>query len=297
MVCGSHDYSQRRPGVLWTKLDQRDCHWRLRNQSQDHLGHLLELHSLEGVQPLARENIIQTYLVLAAKVPGVRQESSPDRVLSHGPEAVSFTSFAGRLNWPSQAEAEKGLAELAELHPSPSLFVVEGDSSCLTEKFLFDHGWMIKYELSQMAWMGKACDCDLSLAESVHPRDRAETSAFMTDQFFTHGSHELRQAIVSATALAPVHLFSYAPTREIEGAVMLSLTEGCMGLYNLCVHSSKRGKGVGKGIVRWVQLQALARGQAVVLQCSQDLVRFYRECGFTVSGRMECWGRIPDHII
>jgi hypothetical protein len=250
-----------------------------------------------AVQPLARENIIQTYLVLAAKVPGVRQEAGRDRALSHGPAAVSFTSFAGRLNWANTAEAERGLRELGSLNPSPSLFVVEGDSPCLTEKFLFDHGWMIKYELCQMAWMGKACECEVTLSEAILPRERAEAATFMTDQFFMHGVQELRQAIISATALAPVHLFTYAPAREIEGAVMLSLSDGCMGLYNLCVDPTKRSRGIGRGIVRWVQLQAMARGLVLVLQCSQDLVRFYTECGFSVSGRMECWGQIPDHII
>lgn len=257
----------------------------------------MELHSLESIQPLTRENIIRTYLVLSAKVSGVTQDVSEERALSHGPESVAFTNFAGRLNWADQAAAQKGLTELEKLQPTPSLFVMEGDSPCLTEKFLFEQGWMIKYELSQMAWTGKITECDLSLSEAILPRERVEASSFMTDQFFMHGSQELRQAIISATALAPVHLFAYAPNKELEGAVMLSLSDGCMGLYNLCVAPSKRGHGIGRGIVRWVQLQAMARGMVLALQCSQDLARFYRDCGFTQSGRMECWGKMPSHII
>lgn len=245
----------------------------------------------------SRDNIVQTYLALASKVAGTHQEATESRVVSCGPESVGFTNFSARLNWRCESEAEQGLAELAGLPSRTSLFVMEGDPGFLTEEFLFSRGWILRYELAQMAWQGAMEAPDLQVVEALEHQERIQASLFMTDQFFPAGSRELREAIISATSLAPVGLFTCSQGYQMEGAVMLVTTEGCIGLYNLCVEKRKRGKRLGGSIVQWCQARAAQSGVPLVLQCSQDLVPFYKSHGFHVTGRVECWCLAPTDLI
>lgn len=261
------------------------------------MGDLLELHTLNEVRLASRENIVQTYLALASKVPGTHQQADCRKVISCGPESVGFTNFSARLNWKDEAEADEGLAELASLASRTSLFVMEGDPDFLTEEFLFSRGWILRYELAQMAWQGAMNPPALEVVEALEHQERVQASLFMTDQFFPAGSRDLREAIISATSLAPVGLFTSSQGYQMEGAVMLVDTEGCIGLYNLCVEKRKRGKRLGGAIVQWCQARASQAGVPLVLQCSQDLVPFYKSHGFEVSGRVECWCLAPPDLI
>jgi len=256
----------------------------------------LELHSLDSVRLASRDNIVQTYLSLASKVPGTILEATDSRVVSCGPESVGFTNFSARLNWNTEAEAAEGLAELAGLPARTSLFVMEGDPGFLTEEFLFSRGWILRYELAQMTWQGDMDVPSIQVVEALQHQERIQASLFMTDQFFPAGSRELREAIISATSLAPVGLFTLSQGYQMEAAVMLVTTEGCIGLYNLCVEKRKRGKRLGGAIVQWCQARASQAGVPLVLQCSQDLVAFYRGHGFQTTGRVECWCLAPSEL-
>lgn len=261
------------------------------------MGAVLEHDSLDPLALAARDNILQTYLSLSSNVPGVVQEFTEERVLSVGPQGIAFATFAGRFGWATKEEGAAGLAALVQQVQTPSLFRLEGDPSYFTEDFLFLEGWVIKYELVQMAWESGFVSCDLELQPAFDLADRIEAATFMTDQFMIQGRASLRDLIISATSRSPLGLYLLRSHQGLLGAVMLSETDQCLGLYNLCVDQKLRGKGTGSRIVRWVQKKALELGKPVILQCSPELKGFYRSCGFRVSGSMQCWGRLDPSII
>lgn len=225
------------------------------------------------------------------------QEFSEERVLSVGPPGVAFATFAGRFNWRDREEAILGLQDLRLQTQTPSLFRLDGDPAVLTEDFLFLEGWVIKYELVQMAWESGSIESSVELLSAETPADRIEVASFMTDQFMIQGRPEMRQLIISATSRSPLDLYRLRGHNGLLGAVMLSETDQCLGLYNLCVDQQLRGKGTGSKIVSWVQQKSLELGKPIVLQCSPELKGFYRSCGFRVSGSMQCWGRLDPSIM
>ena len=225
------------------------------------------------------------------------QEFTEERVLSVGPPGVAFATFAGRFNWRDREEAILGLQDLRLQTQTPSLFRLDGDPAVLTEDFLFLEGWVIKYELVQMAWESGSIESSVELLSAETPADRIEVASFMTDQFMIQGRPEMRQLIISATSRSPLDLYRLRGHHGLLGAVMLSETDQCLGLYNLCVDQQLRGKGTGSKIVSWVQQKSLELGKPIVLQCSPELKGFYRSCGFRVSGSMQCWGRLDPSIM
>jgi GNAT superfamily N-acetyltransferase len=227
----------------------------------------------------------------------VVQEFTEERVLSVGPPGVAFATFAGRFNWRDREEAILGLQDLRLQTQTPSLFRLDGDPPVLTEDFLFLEGWVIKYELVQMAWESGSIESSVELLSAETPADRIEVASFMTDQFMIQGRPEMRQLIISATSRSPLDLYRLRGHHGLLGAVMLSETDQCLGLYNLCVDQQLRGKGTGSKIVSWVQQKSLELGKPIVLQCSPELKGFYRSCGFRVSGSMQCWGRLDPSIM
>lgn len=225
------------------------------------------------------------------------QEFTEERVLSIGPPGVAFATFAGRFSWKDREEAIQGLQDLSQQTQSPNLFRLEGDPAILTEDFLFLQGWVIKYELVQMAWDSGSVESSAELTPALSVAERYEVARFMTEQFMIQGRPEMRQLIISATANSPLGLYRLKGPKGIFGAVMLSETDQCLGLYNLCVDQELRGKSTGTQILRWVQARSLELGKPIVLQCSPELKGFYRSSGFRVSGSMQCWGRLDPSII
>ncbi len=225
------------------------------------------------------------------------QEFTEERVLSVGPPGVAFATFAGRFSWKDRHEAVQGLQDLSRRTQTPSLFRLDGDPAVLTEDFLFLEGWVIKYELVQMAWESGSIESSVELLSAETPAERIEVASFMTDQFMIQGRPEMRLLIISATSRSGLGLYRLRGHHGLLGAVMLSETDQCLGLYNLCVDQQLRGKGTGSKIVRWVQQKSLELGKPIVLQCSPELKGFYRSCGFRVSGSMQCWGRLDPSIM
>ncbi len=229
-------------------------------------------------------------------MPGVFQEITKERVLSVGPPGIAFATFAGRFGWQTREEAVAGLSRLVQEVQTPSLFRLDGDPPFLKEDFLFLEGWVIKYELVQMAWAGGQASSRIELLPAVTPPERIEVAGFMTDQFMIQGRPQMRDLIISATSSSPLELHRLTGAQGLIGAVMLSETDDCLGLYNLCVEQKLRGKGTGAQILQWVQARSLRLGKPIVLQCSPELKGFYRSNGFRVSGSMQCWGRLDPSI-
>lgn len=122
--------------------------------------------------------------------------------------------------------------------------------------------------------------------------DRAVIAKFMAVQFFQNLSRESRTQIADATAGAEgleLVAFHRPNHQRIVGALMLSRTPGMLGLYNLCVDTNERDRGIGRRMVRHVSHLAAIEGLRVTLQCDPPLVPWYRDQGFRELAELNVW--------
>lgn len=124
------------------------------------------------------------------------------------------------------------------------------------------------------------------------PADRSMVARFMAMQFFKNLAREARDQIADATERAEaLELIAFQRPHQprIVGAVMLCRTPEVMGLYNLCVDSNERDRGIGRRIVRHVSQVAAGEGRTVTLQCDPTLAPWYRDQGFRELAELQVW--------
>lgn len=121
-------------------------------------------------------------------------------------------------------------------------------------------------------------------------RARAAIADFMGKQFFGRQSESFRLEAAAATIDADsLGLYSVEERGRIHAAVMLSDVGGILGIYNLCVASALRGRGLGSGLLSWVLAQARETGRPVTLQCDPKLEAWYNYLGLVSSGLVEVY--------
>jgi GNAT superfamily N-acetyltransferase len=124
------------------------------------------------------------------------------------------------------------------------------------------------------------------------PRDeRTEVAAFMVEQFFSASRRNYRGVVAQATARSDLELYALpnaVPTRNApyDAALLLGRTNESVGLYNLCVRRSLRGRGIGRACVRAVLDMAAEAGLPCILQCENRLRDYYVGQGFQDVGTL-----------
>jgi ribosomal protein S18 acetylase RimI-like enzyme len=254
----------------------------------------LEHDSLSQWADAARENVIQTYALLARSVPGTRLDLKPEYMASLGAAHEPFASFVAGFELETDTQAfdtASAIDALAADRPHLMVYICTGDRIASLKTALENRAFRRNSRLVALAAAPGASDDESLLSLAVAPADREAIARFMVDQFFKRMTAESRDRILSATARSATQLYSLGPVRSPHAAVMLTPMDGSLGLYNLCVRRELRSKGLGAQVVRHVLALAGMRGVPVVLQCEESLAPWYESQGFQAVGEVEAWRR------
>ncbi len=245
--------------------------------------------SLESLQALARQNLIYTYQELARPLGGVQMHEGPDFFGCYSRLDHSFCNFAMAINEESPDRCKalaRGFGEHARARSSMRVFEVPGDVPEEFGQYLTPEGFRVGNVLSMMAGEGedRPGDCDLQkIEDSV---GRQYLARFMISQFFPASAVEFRQLVLKATSEAPHELWAVGSPENPIAAVMISSSPGSFGLYNLCIRSQDRSKGLGTQILEFMQHRAYLENRVLILQCDLNLETWYRARKFKKIGVM-----------
>ena len=257
-------------------------------------------HSLltDPVQ-LGRENLLETYLGLAKAVPEATVSIRDNCIVARGPEDLSFCNFiagfgpvenpAARLSW---------IAEEASQHSSLWVFSIEGDQPYRIDKDLQARGFVQRQFLNQMilvddTQLEKPPTVQIRIAESQ--ATRVELCRFAARTFFTRTPDDVQNRIAEATANSKHQLYGMSDDKGPSVAMMLCESESCLGLYNLCVRSDWRRRGLGGEMVAFAKEKAHELNRPLVLQCDSSLIRWYENRGFHSFGTVRAYTFSPGH--
>lgn len=204
-------------------------------------------------------------------------------------QPYSFCNFVLDLtaSGPKIEDACDQIKAWSASRPGLRVFSVSGDHEDWVPR-LRKLGFQPLHALKQLIWkpMGNT-----SLGAPLPPlegeEERVEVSKFMVQQFFAMNEAPFRRVVVEATANAPHQLVAIRAQDSLAGAAMLSRTPSALGLYNVCVAPSLRRRGYGDALVRAAQAEAQVAQIPLVLQCDENLVRWYAKLGFQVFGEMQ----------
>lgn len=132
---------------------------------------------------------------------------------------------------------------------------------------------------------------DAAALRLVPREERADVAAFMVEQFFSASRRNYRSVVAQATARSDLELYALPnpiPTRNApyDAALLVGRTCESVGLYNLCVRRSLRGRGIGRACVRAVLELAAEAGLPCILQCEKRLRDYYVGQGFQDVGTL-----------
>jgi ribosomal protein S18 acetylase RimI-like enzyme len=258
------------------------------------MGNGLDRYSLAGLGHKGRDLLLATYVGLASSVEGAEVIEREDWTLCLGPPEVKFCNFAAKFDIKSDGSFRE-LLQIARSRSTPEegccvTFMVCGEDQPSDLAFrLALAGFGSRYELHHFVWSPQwppaPAEPALRLKEATLLRERVKAAQFMAYQFFPHRSKRDREPMVEATVHSGHRLFYLQdlPGR-LTGAMMISSTNEANGLYNVCVRGGNRGRGIGRRLVRSAQELAKAEGRPLYLQCTDDLMSWYEQLGFTELG-------------
>lgn len=227
-----------------------------------------------------RDNVVRTYVALAATMPQARITQTDDAIVSIAPFAHPLCNFAVVLS-----PAGLPLARQAgEGRPHFMTYVFDPDIQPNLIEF------RLSQELTLMRVDEPAPGPHLQPIEGS--RERMLLGRFMASQFFAGHRPDLRERIAEANARAGgLEFFGFhQPTdHKLVGAATLHDVGGAVGIYNVCVSAANRHRGLGSTIVERLLAEIGRRGKSAVLQCDASLVSWYRQFGFHESGILRVW--------
>lgn len=231
-------------------------------------------------------NLAWTYAELADALEGAHVERLDGGLVSMSDEAHPMANFA--------------------LIVEPSTSLLSHVRQCAAFRPVFNVYWPIRVGEPRPEPGGLAEVWDLSIlahpvlesrkgdaaALRLVPREeRADVAAFMVEQFFSASRRNYRSVVAQATARSDLELYALPnpiPTRNApyDAALLVSRTCESVGLYNLCVRRSLRGRGIGRACVRAVLELAAEAGLPCILQCEKRLRDYYVGQGFQDVGTL-----------
>jgi GNAT superfamily N-acetyltransferase len=244
----------------------------------------MEHNLLTDLSLAARENVIQTYLALAQALPGTEIARNPEYTRVKGTLPLSFCHFAGEFN--SSRKPEELARELKTEANSPDglwAFLMPGDEPDGLRLALLDQGFNLRQCLCQFGRTSRGIALP-ELQEAQDADTRIRIGQFMAEQFFPFSSGESRSLVARSTAASLANLIYLGSPESPDAAMMLSKTKQAVGLYNLCVHSSKRSQGLGTRLVEAAQHLANQYSLPLTLQCHASLRKWYESQNFRQIG-------------
>lgn len=247
----------------------------------------------------ASENLVDTYLRLGLAVPAASVVERDAFVCCSGPIDHPICNFAARLRldpW-----SARDLRDLASSRIAFNVYTMPGDEPEHLPEILARAGFQKTYELVQMICANPDPGAPLEMRPAKDQNERLAVAKFMCEQFFARHNDPLRRQIAHATAKAEgLELYDLPERGQPIGGIMLGYGGGLLGVYNLCVASSRRGRGNGRAILDWALTLARESGKAATLQCDSLLEDWYRYRGFVSSGKVGVYSlpkRKDDDII
>ncbi len=238
---------------------------------------------------VARENVLHTYLDLALGLPETHVRDDRGYVRVKGMWPLSFCHYAA--NFRSDRSAEEIAAELKADSQSKDglwVFVLQGDEPYGLSGALLEQGFHMRQSLLQMATRDRG-EFEIELCEATEADARLKIGHFMAEQFFPFSPGEARQLVARSTAASLARIFYVGSVNAPHAAMMLSRSEGAVGLYNLCVEFSRRSAGIGSSMVSAAQAMAYKAGVPVTLQCHASLRRWYESIGYMQVGNLNAF--------
>lgn len=232
-----------------------------------------------------QENIAYTYGTLAHQVPHTTVEWAADCVSACGSFPHPICNFLMRLG-DRPVEPPQ--------HPK-SCFQLFAFSEATGQ--LAPMGFRLSYDLAMMEQRQRPNVPPASLTLAERPESRQRIAQFMIDLFFESSGSSFRQVVRNATMAADeLAILSLDHKGKSEGAVLLARTTGILGVFNLCVRSEVRGRGLGSQILSACSDIAQQENRRLVLQCDSKLIPFYQANGFLQVGWLRAWVPIPERI-
>lgn len=247
--------------------------------------HLADPETVNSV----RANTLETYLGLVEPINGAVVTRPHGFTLVRGPGSFSFCNFAAGFDSEDLEETVSALIVQARDCAGFYVFVMSGDRPPDLDERLQARGFKVRQELTSMVWEPVECPAGVEIDFVADHGERSLVAGFMSEQFFWRLPTEARRVIAAATAASRHHLFKLGGAQEPQAAVMLVPSPGSIGLYNLCVRSELRGRGIGKSIVESIKSSAAVNDTTIVLQCEGALVPWYQDLGFGTVGRVRAY--------
>jgi GNAT superfamily N-acetyltransferase len=227
----------------------------------------------------AAANLRRTYLTLGLAVEGARLEREEGFTACVGSLAHPVCNFALELDLQPWSAAR--LRDLAWARGQFHVYAQGDDRPAHRQELLERQAFRLAYRLVHMASPPRDPGAFPALRPVVTADDRHGLATFMGAQFSVRQPAVYRAEIARATASATdLDLFELVDRGSRVGGVMVCADARTVGVYNLCVAASKRGRGYGRSIVAWAQAYALQLGCGVSLQCDAGLATWYETQGF-----------------
>lgn len=249
----------------------------------------MEYGLLTDLGYLARENVLHTYLDLALGLPETHVRNDQGFVRVKGRWPLSFCHYAAdfKCDRPGDELARELRAE-ARSKDGLWVFVMPGDKPAGLTGALLDEGFHMRQALTQMATR-KQGEFAIELHEATEADVRLKIGHFMAEQFFPFSPGEGRQLVARSTAASLARLFYVGSINDPHAAMMLSRSNGAVGLYNLCVEFSRRSAGLGSSLVLAAQAMAHKAQVPVTLQCHMSLRKWYESLGYEQVGSLNAF--------
>lgn len=236
----------------------------------------------------ASANLLATYLAIGRAMPGAEVRETEGYVVLTSDLPHASGNFAARLSLDPWSAGE--LRDLAAGRPAFQAVALPEDGPPHLAELLRRAGFEAVQRLVSMVATPPFGLVGLDVAECVG-EERSRVGRFMADAFFAREPILLRQAMADAVAGAQgVSLYAHVVRDRPAAGVVLSREAGVLGIYNVCVAASHRGRGTGRSLVAWCLAQAAAEERRACLQCAPTLEPWYAGQGFVRTGVVTVWG-------
>lgn len=186
-------------------------------------------------------------------------------------------------------ESLNELSRLIRDIPTFTTYLLPTDRDDVVKEELESKGFLFSNKLHLMFYRGPErtqMPYEFERKEFNQLNERYEHMLFLAKQFFVDADLKFQSTIAMLTAASRAcRLFAWEHQLLTIMGGMYTEFEDTLGLYNLAVTPSKRGKGYGQSMI----FDCLTRSSMpwVTLQCHKPLVKWYETLGFRDYGTVQ----------
>jgi predicted GNAT family N-acyltransferase len=229
----------------------------------------------------------RTYLEVARHARGNERFELEGIIGCRSLEAHAAANFAF-IARPSP-ESLTELCRMIKDIPTFTSYLLPTDRDDVVKEELESRGFLFSNKLHLMFYRGpkrSRMSNEFERRELEQINERYEHMLFLARQFFVNADLKFQRTIAMLTASSKsCQLFAWEDQLQTLMGGMYTEFENTLGLYNLTVTPSKRGKGFGRSMI----FDCLARSskECVTLQCYKPLVTWYETMGFRDYGTVQ----------